>query len=78
MLGGTAVVILNKVKVQTSLTKCLAIPCLHKETSGVAEDFWFQKPCVMDFGWNFFHKVEEPRISQMGTDEKMLLARKAH
>ena len=71
MLGGTAVVILNKVKVQTSLTKYLAIPCLHKETSGVAEDFWFQKPCVMDFGWNFFHKVET-RITGMDTNEELI------
>ena len=71
-------VVLDKIEIQSGLAKGLAIPCFHEEATGIAEDFWFQKPCVMNFGWNFFHKVEEPRISQMGTDEKMLLARKAH
>ena len=69
MLGGTAVVVLDEVEIQTSLTKCLAIPCLHKETPRVAEDFWFQKPGIMNFSGDFFHKVE-PRISRMGTNKK--------
>lgn len=70
MLGGTTVVVLNKVKVQTSLPKCLAVPGLHKEATGVPKDLWFQKPCVVDFGWDFFHKVE-PRITRIDTNEEL-------
>ena len=74
MLGGAAVVVLNKVKVQTHIAKCLTIPCFHKEASGIAKDFWFQQPGIMNFGWNFFHKVE-PRITRIDTNEELTKGR---
>ena len=42
MLGGAAVIVLNEVEIQTHIAKCLAIPRFHKETTGIAKDFWFQ------------------------------------
>ena len=60
MLGRSTVVVLDKIKIQTSLAKCLAIPCFHKETTGIPIDFWFQQPCIMDLGGDFFHKTETP------------------
>jgi hypothetical protein len=70
MLGGAAVIVLNEVEIQAHIAKCLAIPCFHKETTGIAIDFWFQQPCIMDLGSDFFlesytgieinHALKEP------------------
>ena len=41
MLGGAAVIVLDEVEIQPRIGEGLAVPCLHKETTGVAEDFGF-------------------------------------
>ena len=55
MLGGTGVVVLNKVKISNELMEGRLVPGLQEKASGVTDYLRFQQEGVVDLGGDFLH-----------------------
>jgi hypothetical protein len=55
VFGGTAVVVLDEIKIQPDVTEGVAVPGLEEKPARIAEDFRLEQPRIVDFGWAFFH-----------------------
>jgi hypothetical protein len=55
VLGGSGVVVLNKVEVADQITEGGLVPRLEEKSSCVAEDLRLQQVGVVDFGEDFLH-----------------------
>jgi hypothetical protein len=55
VLGGTGMVVLNKVKISNEVMEGPLVPGLQKKAPGVTKDLRFQQKCVVDFGRKLLH-----------------------
>jgi hypothetical protein len=55
VLGGTGMVVLNKVKISNEVMEGPLVPGLQKKAPGVTEDLRLQQVGVVDFGGEFLH-----------------------
>ena len=56
MLGGTGVIVLNKVKIPNQIPKGLLVPRLEKKTPSITEDLRLQEVGIMNLRGDFLHK----------------------
>lgn len=54
-LARAAVIILDKVRIDTGLDEFPTLPCLHEESTFVAEDIGFYEKDIGDAGWDEIH-----------------------
>ena len=55
VLGGTGMVVLNKVKISNEVMECRLVPGLQEKAPCVTEDLRFQQEGVVDFGRELLH-----------------------
>jgi hypothetical protein len=55
VLGGTGMVVLNKVKISNEVMEGLLVPGLQEKAPGVTKYLRFQQKGVVDFGGEFLH-----------------------
>jgi hypothetical protein len=54
MLGGAAMVVLDKIEIEPDLAEGVAVPCLEEEAARIAKDFGFEGSMRRGFWWGFF------------------------